>query len=136
MNEMKSLTLNGKTYDSFPDKKAVKTINGEAPDENGNVKVEIPEDDGGGLTDTARILLMTVLKNGVYTSDQSANLAALEEALKTSGGGGSDEPDVPDVPDVPDEPGEEESVIVQNGDTLYIVSGVTANQSGSVLVIA
>lgn len=37
MNEMKSLTLNGKTYDSFPDKTAVKTINGIAPDTMGNV---------------------------------------------------------------------------------------------------
>lgn len=55
----------------------------------------------GGLTDAARTLLMTVLRNGVYTSDQSANLAALEEALKASGGGGSDEPDVPVVPDEP-----------------------------------
>lgn len=39
MHELKSLTLNGKTYDSFPDKKAVKTINGKTPDENGNVNV-------------------------------------------------------------------------------------------------
>ena len=59
MNEMKSLTLNGVKYDSFPDQTArkaleqkqpkgnyVKTVNGAAPDESGNVKVDIPE--GGG----------------------------------------------------------------------------------------
>lgn len=92
----------------------VKSINGISPDKNGNVNVEIPEDDGGGLTDTARILLMTVLKNGVYTSDQSANLAALEEALKPSGGGGSDEPDVPVVPDEPDVPDEPKTYTITN----------------------
>lgn len=55
MNEMQSLTLNGKKYDSFPDQAArngleqkqpkgnyVKTINGATPDENGNVQIEIP----------------------------------------------------------------------------------------------
>ena len=45
MNEMKSLTLNGKTYDSFPDKNAVKSINGQTPDENGNVAIEFPDAD-------------------------------------------------------------------------------------------
>lgn len=44
--EMKSLTLNGKTYDSFVDKDAVRTINGTAPDANGNVVVET-----GGVSD-------------------------------------------------------------------------------------
>jgi hypothetical protein len=85
----------------------------------------------GGQSDTARILLMTILRNGAYTSDQSANLTALEKALKTSGGSGSGGETVE-----PDEPGEVESVIAQIEDILYIVSGVTANQNGSVLNIA
>ncbi len=131
-NEMKTLTLNGKTYDSFPDKSAVKSINGETPDENGNVGITIPEAEG--LSDTARTLLMTVLRNGVFTSDQSANLAALEEALKTSGGSGGSGTGGNTGGDTGDSD-EEESVIVQNGDTLYIVSGVTANQNGSILNI-
>ena len=44
----------------------------------------------GGLTDTARALLISILRNAVYTSDQSAAIAALEEALaKNASGGGS-----------------------------------------------
>ncbi len=58
-------------------------------------------DGGTGLTDTARALLITILRNGVFTSDQSANITALETALA---GGGEDEPDEPVVPDIPDEP--------------------------------
>lgn len=58
-------------------------------------------DGGTGLTDTARALLITILRNGVFTSDQSANITALEAALA---GGGEDEPDEPVIPDEPDEP--------------------------------
>jgi hypothetical protein len=43
MNVLKSLTLNDKTYDSFNDKEAIKSINGTKPDENGNVNVELPD---------------------------------------------------------------------------------------------
>ena len=39
MSELKSLTVNGKTYDSFPDKKAIKSINGAYPDEAGNLYI-------------------------------------------------------------------------------------------------
>lgn len=39
----------------------------------------------GGLSDTAKTLLITILRNGVYTSDQSANITALETALGESG---------------------------------------------------
>lgn len=53
---------------------------------------------GGGLTETASALLITILRNGVYSTDQSANITALENAL-TSGGG--EEPDFPDEPDTP-----------------------------------
>ena len=44
MNVLKSLTLNGKTYDSFNDKEAVKLINNMKPDENGNINI------GGGVS--------------------------------------------------------------------------------------
>ena len=60
MNELKSLTLNEKKYDSFVDQTAredlenkqpkgnyVNTVNGVKPDENGNVAIPIPE---GGVT--------------------------------------------------------------------------------------
>ncbi len=53
----------------------------------------------GGLSAEARTLLITVLRNAEYTSDQSANITALMEALGADsggsgegGGGGSDEP--------------------------------------------
>jgi hypothetical protein len=39
MNVLKSLTLKDKTYDSFTDKEAVKSINGLKPDENGNLNL-------------------------------------------------------------------------------------------------
>lgn len=45
--ELKTLTLNGTTYDSFPDGSAVKTVNGVTPDENGNVEMEISEGSNG-----------------------------------------------------------------------------------------
>ena len=54
---------------------------------------------GGGISTTAKNLLITILRNGVYTGDQSANITALETAL-----GGGEVPDVPDIPDIPDVP--------------------------------
>ena len=48
----------------------------------------------GGISTTAKNLLITILRSGVYTADQSANITALETAL----GGGATEPGEPDVP--------------------------------------
>ena len=79
---------------------------------------------GGGLNSTASTLLITILRNGAYTEDQSANITALEAALAS---GGSDEPDTPEPP---------ASDVEQNGTILSIVSGVTVSQTGSVLAIA
>ena len=39
----------------------------------------------GGLSETAKTLLITILRAGVYTSDQSDNIDALEEELEDSG---------------------------------------------------
>jgi hypothetical protein len=86
----------------------------------------------GGMSITAANLLLTILRNGVYTSDQSANIDALEAALKSGG----DEPVVPDVPDEPVEPDLPEADVSQTGSILSIVSGVTATQNGDVLAIA
>lgn len=46
-----------------------------------------------GLSDTAKNLLITILRNGVYSTNQSANITALETALGSSGenSGGSGE---------------------------------------------
>ena len=49
---------------------------------------------GGGISTTAKNLLITILRSGVYTYDQSNNITALETAL----GGGTTEPEEPGVP--------------------------------------
>ena len=36
---------------------------------------------GSGMTDTAKKLLITILENAVFTTNQSDNITALEEAL-------------------------------------------------------
>ena len=52
------------------------------------LEVEIPSGGGSGeISATARNLLITILRNGVYSSDQNANITDLETAL-----GGSDAP--------------------------------------------
>lgn len=79
-----------------------------------------------GLTDTVKTLLMTVLKNAVFTSNQSANLTALEKALKANSGGDNTNPDGG---------GNTDSVVMQVADTLYIVSGVEVNKNASILTI-
>lgn len=50
--------------------------------------------EGGGISTTAKNLLITILRSGVYTADQSNNITALDTAL----GGGTTEPEEPDVP--------------------------------------
>ena len=49
---------------------------------------------GGGISTTAKNLLITILRNAVYSTDQSNNITALDTAL----GGGTTEPEEPDVP--------------------------------------
>ena len=62
------------------------TISGTGTDSGGNA------DQSGGLNATASALLITILRNGVYSTDQSANITALEAALASSGeSGGSGE---------------------------------------------
>lgn len=56
---------------------------------------EIAALSGSGISATARNLLIAVLRNGVYSSDQSANITALETAL---GGSGTSTPTDPDTP--------------------------------------
>lgn len=51
---------------------------------------QLSEDIGGGLNDTAKTLLITIMRNGVYSVDQSANITALEAALASSGNSGDD----------------------------------------------
>lgn len=67
----------------------VKTINGISADKDGNIDINIPS--GGGITKNAITLLISVLRNAVYTNDQSETITALEKALNdnaSSGGSG------------------------------------------------
>lgn len=49
---------------------------------------EAAQGGGGGLNSTASTLLITILRNGAYTADQSANITALEAALAYGAGSG------------------------------------------------
>jgi hypothetical protein len=70
------------------EKNFIKTINGVIPDENGNVEVAGGSgQNGNGLSDAAKTLLITILRNAVYSTNQSANITALEQTLASSGGG-------------------------------------------------
>jgi hypothetical protein len=83
-----ALTIDGQIYDGSStvvvntEDGKVKTVNGIAPDENGNVKVEI-----NGISDAAKALLVSILRNAVYSTNQSANITALEQELASSGSG-------------------------------------------------
>lgn len=70
---------------------------------------------GNGINSVAKNLLITILRAGVYTTDQSGNIEALEQALSAGG--------------------EQPSGIVQNGSVLAVTSGVTATQSENKLII-
>jgi hypothetical protein len=107
----------------------VRSVNGQTPDENGNVEIEVGSGSSqnvNGLTATEKTLILSLFKNAAYTADMSATIAQLE----TLWSGGTVEPDEPVIPDVP------EADVSQTGSILSIVSGVTVSQSGSVLAIA
>lgn len=55
-----------------------------------------------GMSATASALLISILRNGVYTADQSANITALEAALLSGGGETPEDPIVPDEPENPE----------------------------------
>lgn len=76
---------------------------------------EIKSLPNNGLNVVARNLLITILRAGLYTTDQSGNIEALEQALSASG--------------------EQPSGIVQNGSVLVVTSGVTASQNENKLTI-
>lgn len=72
---------------------------------------------GDGLSATEKSLILSLFKNAAYTADMSETIAQLEALWSNT----------PDAP---------ENGVVQTGNVLSIVSGVTASQSGSVLTIA
>lgn len=44
---------------------------------------------GGGLDDTAKVLLVNILRNAVFSTNQASNIAALEATFGFGGGGGT-----------------------------------------------
>lgn len=44
---------------------------------------------GGGLDDTAKVLLVNILRNAVFSTNQASNISALEAAFGFGGGGGT-----------------------------------------------
>lgn len=53
-----------------------------------NAVGSLQDPNNAGLNETATTLLVTILRSGVYSTDQSANITALEAALGSSGGSG------------------------------------------------
>lgn len=61
----------------------VKSVNGNTPDENGNVEIAV-SGGSGGISNTAVNLLVAILGECATYTDQSANIAALKVALMES----------------------------------------------------
>lgn len=85
---------------------------------------------GGALNAEQVSALDGLFQVCAFTVDASAQIAAFRAAF-----GLDSAPDVPDQPDEPDEPDVPEPGVEQQGSVLSIVSGVTANQNGTVLTI-
>lgn len=64
------------------ERSTIKSINDFAPDENGNVEIEVS---GGGITEDVKIALINCFKNVVWVNDDGQTLVAiLEKAIKDS----------------------------------------------------
>ena len=64
------------------ERSTIKSINDFAPDENGNVEIEVS---GGGITEDVKIALINCFKNVVWANDDGQTLVAiLEKAIKDS----------------------------------------------------
>ena len=79
----------------------------------------------GGITPTAAALLITILQNAAFITNQTGNIAALQNALA----GGAD------APDLPDEPGADE-ITVEDGVMTIISVGSEISLSDGVMTIA
>lgn len=85
----------------------------------------------GGMSAKAAHLLITILRNGTYTTDQTDNITAL--AIELLGVAQID--DVLYIVNAEATQNDDAlyiasgGTVVQNGDTLYIVDGVNANQT-------
>ena len=89
---------------------------------------------GGGISAIAIALLITILQNAVFTSNQTANIAALQEALATTGDA-LITPDNPDVSDDFDKPVADD-ITVADGIMTIVTVGSAVNVAGGVMTIA
>ena len=65
----------------------VKSVNGQTPDENGNVEITVSGGTASGWSTEEILLLESILKNCVTQSDQSNNIATLVTLLKSNSSG-------------------------------------------------
>lgn len=58
----------------------VRSVNGKTPDEKGNVEIDVSGsgENGDGLNEDTKRIILTLFQNAVFTSDQSGNIKALE----------------------------------------------------------
>lgn len=85
---------------------------------------------GGGISSSAAALLITILQNAVFTSNQTGNIAALQEALASDGSGGGETPDEPDDPVVTDD------ITVSDGVMTIVSVGSAITVSDGAMTIA
>lgn len=87
------------------------------------------ESSGTGLSNTAVSLLLTILENGVYTSNQTGNISSLRTALTEQGGdtGGGDNPE---------EPTKTDDITVSNGVMTIISLANDPTVSNGVMTVA
>lgn len=86
----------------------------------------------GGMTKTAKTLILSLFRNAAYTSAGMGNVLTQLEALWNGGEVEPDEPDVPVEPDTPDEPEEPEVTLTRISAT-YSGGDVTAGTDVSAL---
>lgn len=83
----------------------------------------------GGITPAAASLLITILQNAAFITNQTGNIAALQKALASGGA------DAPDLPDDPEESAADE-ITVENGVMTLISVGSGISVSDGVMTIA
>ena len=91
----------------------------------------------GGITSAAAALLITILQNAVFITNQTGNIDALRQALASGGSsGGGDTPDIPDTPEEPDEPVVVDNITVTDGIMTIVSVGSAITVSDGAMTIA
>ena len=83
--------------------------------------------DGTGISGAAIELLITILHNAVFSSNQTGNIAALRAALVSGGG---------EIPKEPDEPAAADDITIANGVMTIVTVGSDITVSDGVMTIA